>query len=115
MAIVYDDVRFQGLVGNDPESSHILSNDLLEEDGAPQIAMAQQPKAKKWIGYPFGEEDSPDTGRDVCKGVPDTANDNILEHGCILCEGRASVMTQDVVLSDELERELDGYIGMSRP
>lgn len=109
MAVIDDHVRILFLIRNDPQSAYTTSDNLLEEDGASQIAMSQQSKSKEGIGHPFRKENSSDLSWDVCKGISHTSNDDVLEKSGIVAEGRALLRFEDVSFSNELEGQSQDY------
>lgn len=104
MAIVNNYIRLGFLIWNDPEAAYAMTDDLLEEYRALEVSMSKQPKSEERIRDPFREEHSTYTGGNLCEGVADTPNDNVLKDGCIAGEGRAFAGTEIVSFIHKLKR-----------
>ena len=88
MAVINYHIRLGCLVRDNPQASHAVPHDLLKENRAAKIAMAQQSPTKEGIGHPFGEEHSPNRGVDAGERISDTADNDILEKSCVASEWR---------------------------
>lgn len=106
MAVVYDNIGLDLLVGDDPQTSDTVTNDLSKEYWALQVPVTKQPKAKEWVGNPLGEEDPAYASRDVCKRITHASNDDVLEDGRFAGERRPLVGLEEVSLVGQLSGEL---------
>lgn len=84
------------------EISYILI--FMPVHGGPKIAMTQQAESQERQSHLLRKEDPPDIGWYVCKGIPDTADDEIFKRGRLLDERRPSFISDQVTLADELVR-----------
>ena len=106
MAVVDDNIGLSLLVGDDPQTSDAVTNDLSKEYWTLQIPMAKQTEAKEWVGNPLGKEDPAYASRYVCKCITHASNNDVLEDGCFAGERRLLVGLEEVSLVGELSGEL---------
>jgi len=65
--------------------------------------MAKESEAKEWVGHPFGEENPADAGRNICKCITDTADDQVLEKSGIPCKWRLLALVRVTALTYQLK------------
>lgn len=100
----------QGLWGKSCRSSSTHVPILAPEDRRLDIAVPEHPPPHPRQRDPLPEEDAPDPGRDVGKGIAHAADDDILEGGGLLDEGGLSLPREEVALVDKLFGELEDCI-----
>lgn len=73
--------------------------------------MSQHAPSQKWQRDVLGEEDSPNGGVNICKGVADAAHDNIFKGRRVSHENRLGRGTFPIPLDEELIRQFEHYSG----
>ena len=87
MAVVDDDIWVGFGVGNGPEAGHLPADDLVVGYGGVEVAVPKEAETEEGEGDVLAEKDTADAGGNVCEGVADTADDDVLEESCLAAEG----------------------------
>jgi hypothetical protein len=89
-----------GIVDN-VRAIQVLSADFTPVDGAPKEAIAEHSQSHEWQSDMLGKEHFADGSGNLCEGIANTANDNVLEWSGDLDEGRALRAWSSIALTDE--------------